>query len=56
VERGEDDPFEFVYQRSNDDMMRMYDILDEQFVDHDAMVMESSALAVLERVVAVLTF
>ena len=56
VERGEDDPFEFVYQRSKDDMMRMYDILDEQFVDHDAMVVESSALAVLERVVAVLTF
>jgi len=55
VERGWNDPFEFVYQRCADDMMRMYDLLDEQFGDHDdAMVLASPALAVLERAVAVL--
>lgn len=35
--------------------MRMYDILEEQFGDHDdATVLASPALAVLERAVAVL--
>ena len=51
VERGAGG-YEFVY----DNMMRMYNILYEQFVDDDAMVVGSPALAVLERAVAVLRY
>jgi len=44
VEHGENDPFVFVSQRCAADMMRMYDLLEEQFADHDdAMVLASGA-------------
>ena len=54
VEYGANNQFEFV--RCTADMMRMYNILYEQFVDDDAMVVGSPALAVLERAVAVLRY